>query len=95
MQVEVRHEATDSRYTLRVDGVSVGLADYALRGEDIVFLHTEVDPAHRHHGLGETLVQGALDDARLRFRGHIVPVCPFVADFVDTHPDYQELLAAS
>ncbi|NQX11779.1 N-acetyltransferase [Microbacteriaceae bacterium VKM Ac-2855] len=92
---EVRHEAEDSRYTLWVDGSYVGLADYALRGDDVVFLHTEIDPAHRHEGLGATLVQAALDDAHRRFAGAIVPVCPFVAEFIEEHPDYQELLATS
>lgn len=90
---EVRHDQDGSRYTLWVDGENVGLADYAVRGGDVVFLHTEIAPAHRHEGLGEMLVGGALDDAHRRFGPRIVPACPFVAEFIAEHPDYQELLA--
>lgn len=93
MRSEVRHEAEKTRYTLWVDGDYVGLAEYTVRGDDVVFVHTEIDPAHRHEGLGATLVEGALDDAHERFGGHIVPACPFVAEFIHEHPDYQELLA--
>jgi len=94
MTSEVRHDEDESRYTLWVDGENVGVADYAVRGADIVFLHTEIAPEHRHEGLGDRLVEAALDDARERFGGHIVPTCPFVAEFIAAHPDYQELLAS-
>ncbi|MBF4461518.1 MULTISPECIES: GNAT family N-acetyltransferase [unclassified Rathayibacter] len=94
MTSEVRHDEDRSRYTLWVDGEAVGLADYARRGADVVFLHTEIAPARRHEGLGDTLVGAALDDAHERFGAHIVPACPFVAEFIAEHPDYQELLAS-
>ena len=60
---EVRHDEDSSRYTLWLDGETVGVADYAVRGRDVVFLHTEIAPEHRHEGLGETLVEAALDVA--------------------------------
>ncbi|KZX20613.1 GNAT family N-acetyltransferase [Rathayibacter tanaceti] len=94
MVSEVRHDADGSRYTLWVDGENVGIADYAVRAGDIVFLHTEIAPEHRDAGLGATLVEAALDDAHERFGSRIVPACPFVADFIAGHPDYQELLAS-
>ncbi|MCM6762161.1 N-acetyltransferase [Rathayibacter sp. ZW T2_19] len=94
MTSEVRHDEDESRYTLWVDGENVGVADYAIRGSDIVFLHTEIAPEHRHEGLGDRLVEAALDDAHQRFGGRIVPTCPFVAEFIAAHPDYQELLAS-
>jgi uncharacterized protein len=54
--------------------------------------HTVIDPARRRQGLGAELVRGALDD--LRRRGHrVVPSCWFVAEFIDDHPDYVDLLA--
>lgn len=90
---EVRHDEDGSRYTLWVDGENVGLADYAVRGCDIIFVHTEIAPKHRHEGLSDRLVEAALDDAHARFGAHIVPACPFVAEFIAEHPDYQELVA--
>jgi predicted GNAT family acetyltransferase len=90
--VEVRHDADASRYELLVDDVLTGVADYEDDGDALVFFHTEVDPGRRGKGLGGALVQGALDDVRRNGRA-IVARCPFVAHFVDEHPEYRDLLA--
>jgi predicted GNAT family acetyltransferase len=89
---EVVHDADHARYVLRVDGEVVGVADYRDRGDALVFHHTEIDRARRGHHLGATLVRGALDDIRVRSRV-VVPTCWFVADFVERHPAYRDLLA--
>lgn len=34
----------DGKYTIAVEGKTVGLADFADRGEQRVFYHTEIDP---------------------------------------------------
>jgi hypothetical protein len=88
----VHHEPERSRYELVVDGTVVGVADYRRDGDTWVFPHTEIDPARRGQGLGAELVQGALDDVR-REGGRVVPRCWYVAEFIDGHPDYQDLVA--
>ena len=93
MATEVNHEPERSRYVLLVDGARTGLIDYRTDDGTIVMTHTEVDPAKRRAGLGATLVQGALDDVR-RSDSRVVPACPFVASWIDDHPDYQDLLAS-
>lgn len=90
---EVSHEPERTRYVLRVGADVAGVADYRDRGDALVFHHTEIDPRRRGHGLGSVLVRAALDDVRARGRA-IVPTCWFVAEFVDLHPDYADLLAA-
>lgn len=92
MTTEVLHEPDRSRYLLKTDGAVAGVADYTDRGDALVFHHTEIDRARRGHGLGSVLVRGALDDVRARGR-RVVPTCWFVAEFVDLHPDYADLLA--
>lgn len=92
MTTDVRHDAVRSRYELLLDGAVVGVADYRDRGDALVFDHTEIDPARRGHGFGARLVQAALDDVRANGRT-IVPTCWFVAEFVDHHPDYADLVA--
>ena len=84
---------SSSRYLLLDDGAVVGVADYRDRGDALVFHHTEIDRARRGHGLGAILVRGALDDVAARGRT-IVPTCWFVAEFLDVHPDYADLIAA-
>lgn len=92
MATEVRHAPEDSRYEILQDGRVVGIAEYVDRGEVLVFHHTEIDSALRGNGLGEELVAAALDDVRARGRT-ITPTCWFVAQFVDEHDAYRDLLA--
>ncbi len=93
MPTEVRHDPGRSRYEIAIDGRVVGIAEYRERGGVMVFHHTEIEPARRGTGLGEALVRDALDDVRRR-GGTIVARCWFVAQFVDEHPEYGDLLAA-
>jgi predicted GNAT family acetyltransferase len=93
MEHEVRRNDADGRYELLVDGELVGIADFSLRGETVVMPHTEIAAARRSQGLGDILVQGALDDIRSAGRT-VVPACWFVAQFIDGHPDYAPLRAA-
>ncbi|MEY2420586.1 MAG: uncharacterized protein QOI95_653 [Acidimicrobiaceae bacterium] len=88
---EVRDNPDRSRYELLVDGELVGIADYRIRGDVIVIPHTEIDHTKRGNGLGAILVKGALDDVRTTGRT-VVPQCWYVAEFIDEHADYQDLL---
>jgi predicted GNAT family acetyltransferase len=89
----VRRNPERSRYELLVDGELVGVADYHIDGSRWTFPHTAITPSRRGQGLGAELVQAALDDVR-RSGGTVVPLCWYVAEFIDTHPDYGDLLAA-
>jgi uncharacterized protein len=80
-----------SRYELRLGGLLIGVAAYRRRDGRIAFVHTTVDASCEGHGFGSRLVAAALDDAR-RQGLEIVPLCPFVAHYVETHPEYQELV---
>jgi uncharacterized protein len=91
--IEVTRNDELSRYEIRVDGAVVGFSDYRLRGDRQVFVHTEIDPAFRGRDLAATLVQEALDDARRNGR-RVVPRCPYVAEFIDEHPEYADLVGA-
>jgi hypothetical protein len=91
MTTTVRDAPERSRYEILVDGELVGIADYEDAGETRVFPHTFVEPAWRGRGLAEELVRSALDDVRASGR-RIVPACWYVAQFVDRHPAYADLL---
>lgn len=91
MSIEVIHHPDVNRYLILEDGVQVGLAAYRRTEDAIDIVHTEIDPAHGGKGLGGKLVQGMLDQIRAE-AGTIIPSCPFVASWVDKHPDYEDLL---
>lgn len=91
MDVTVTDNPDAARYEITVDGERAGFVTYRQSPGVITFLHAEVHPSRERRGLGSQLVRGALDDARAR--GLTVrPVCPFVAWFIETHKDYQDLL---
>jgi predicted GNAT family acetyltransferase len=93
VQSEVRNNAERSRYELVVDAEVVGVAEYRQQGETLVFPHTHVKASLRGRGMGARLVQAALDDVRARGQ-RVVPRCWYVAEFIDAHPEYRDLLAA-
>ena len=86
MEPRVIDDPEELRYELWLGTQLAGEIRYT-REEDgtVVLVHTEVDPAHKGEGLGNVLVQGALDD--LRERGLVYRVvCPFVAAYLRRHP---------
>ncbi len=91
MTAEVHDNPEQLRYDIVVDGNVGGFAQYARRGNRIIFVHTEVDDAYEGQGLGSKLVQGALDDARARGLS-VVPLCPFVERYIQRHPEYDDLV---
>jgi predicted GNAT family acetyltransferase len=93
MATVVRDNEQAARFELVVDGELIGIADYRLRGDQMVMPHTEITPRRRGQGFGDVLVQGALDQIRPTGRT-VIPSCWFVAQFIDTHPEYRDLLAA-
>jgi len=92
MAVAITHQPDRSRYELRVDDELIGIADYVVRDGRVVFPHTEILPTHRGRGFAALLVRYALDDVRRSGRS-VVASCWYVADFIDEHPEYRDLVA--
>lgn len=91
----VTRNDADSRYEGRIGGDDVAVIEFRRRDTDtpvVVMTHTEVPDSMRGQGVGGQLVQKALDDVRTRGEA-VVATCPFVASWVEEHPDYQDLLA--
>ena len=86
----MRHDEERTRYELLADDEVIGVAEYHLDGDVLVFPHTEIQPAHRGRGLGEVLVRAAMDDVRSTGK-LVVPICWYVRDFLDKNADYADL----
>jgi uncharacterized protein len=80
----------DGRYTIAVDGKTVGLADFADRDNQRVFYHTEIDPAYGGRGLATILIEEALNEARGEGK-RIVPVCSMVVTVLKKHPEFDDI----
>jgi predicted GNAT family acetyltransferase len=88
---EVRDNAELHRFELAVDG-RTAFSQYKLVPGTITFMHTEVPKELEGHGIGSKLVRGELEVARARGL-KVVARCPFVAAYVEKHPEFQDLLA--
>lgn len=89
-EIVIRHNAALSRFEADVDG-RLSVADYQLRGADMIMTHTFVPPELRGQGIAEKLVRVALEYARTE-RLRVVPACSYVDVFIKRHPEFHPLL---
>jgi predicted GNAT family acetyltransferase len=90
MTESVRDNPQRNRFEL---ATPAGLAYANYRRDDTVIMitHTEVPRALEGRGVGSRLVAGMLDLIRPEGRT-VVPMCSFVSHFINTHPDYADLV---
>ena len=88
----VVHNEAAHQFEVTVDG-KMAFLTYRLppAGGSITFLHTEVPQEMEGHGIGSQLARAGLDYARDR-QLSVVPLCPFVAEYVRRHPQYLEFV---
>ena len=89
---QLAHEPDAKRYTLTIDGHLAALADYAVNGNSISFHHTYTQPALRGKGYAAELVAFAIDDVEKTSTRRVVPMCWYVAQWFDEHPERAALL---
>ncbi|HUQ60321.1 GNAT family N-acetyltransferase [Lentzea sp.] len=84
----VTNNEAESRYEIHVDGALAGFLEYRTIGDTVALVHTEVGEEYGGQGLGGELAKFALDDAQAR-GVKVSPTCPFVAKYIDKHPEYR------
>lgn len=84
------HEA---RFEIQLDRELAGFLLYRRHPTQIALLHTEIFPTFQGRGLASQLIGFVLDTARERGL-EVLPVCPFVQDYIGKHPDYLDLVPA-
>jgi uncharacterized protein len=89
--VVVADDPMASRYEARIDGKLVGVSEYELTDDTIVFLHTVVAEQYEGRGVGGAIARYALDDARARGL-HVRALCPFIRGWMERHPQYSDLI---
>ena len=89
--VAVVDSPDEQRYEILADGELAGFAEYRPRPGRLVFTHTETLPGFEGNGVGSRLAATALDAVRRR-GWRAVPQCPFIAAYIDRHPELVDLV---
>lgn len=92
MSTEIRNEPDNNRYALLIDGQLAAVADYRINDESISIHRTFTQPSHRGQGLAAQVVEYAVDDIEQNSSRRIVPMCWYVADWFERHPERAALL---
>jgi uncharacterized protein len=91
MSITVSNVPDKGRWEAREGETLAGLAAYRKADDLVIFTHTVVEDDFAGRGVGSSLARAALDAAReqgLRVR----PDCPFIAEWISRHPDYDDLV---
>jgi predicted GNAT family acetyltransferase len=87
----VRDHPTKNRFELEVEG-HVAISEYVRTPGVVKFIHTDVPKELGGKGVGSQLAKGALDLVRAS-GDKVIAQCPFIAAYIDKHPEYKDLLA--
>ncbi len=90
-QFEISDNTAEGRFEARIDGALAGVAQYLRAPGVLAVTHTEVEPAYEGRGVGGALAHHILESAQ-EAGEKVAPVCPFVANWIRRHPDYQPLV---
>jgi predicted GNAT family acetyltransferase len=90
-ELAVRDNPDRHRFEIDLRDGTFAIAEYTLPQGKIMFTHTEVPPAHEGEGIASSMIRFALDEARRRGL-KVIPICPFVAAYMQKHAEVQDLL---
>jgi predicted GNAT family acetyltransferase len=91
METSVVDNPHASRFELHVDGEMAGWLAYERTADDVSFTELHTDLSRAGQGLGLVLVRQALDAVSAAGLS-VLPVCPFVRDFIQRHPVYLDVV---
>jgi hypothetical protein len=89
----VVHNASKQRFEVDTDG-QLSVLEYRFKNHRLFLTHTKVPRALERQGLGTKLAHAALEYARQNGLA-VVAICPFVKEYVDSHPEYHSLVTTS
>ena len=93
MDASVVDNRQAGRFELRVDGAAAGFLTYERHDGRVTLTDITTDLRRAGQGLGLILVRKVLDAIGAE-GGSVLPVCPFVRDFIHRHPVYLDLVPA-
>ena len=92
-ELQFADEKNASRYTLHKGSDLVSVLDYRDDGRTIALTRAYTIPTFRGHGYAGELVERVVDDLERRGDRVVSPVCWYVADWFEAHPDRAGIVA--
>lgn len=89
--IRVIHNEPTHRFEIHIDDETAVLT-YRRAGDTITFIHTRVPNGIGRHGIGSELVRTGLEYAKSQGL-KVMPLCPFAAAYIRSHPEYSDLVA--
>ncbi len=90
VDLQVEHNEAARQFEVKM-GESIALLQYLLHDHEIVFVHTGVPPQFEGKGIGGRLAKAGLEYAKAKGLA-VVPRCPFIAKYIEKHPEYAGLV---
>lgn len=92
-KIEHKHGENQGAFYLFIEGKEAGEIEYLhTRTGSMIIVHTGVREGYEGQGLGQILVEKAVEFARQEgFK--VVPQCPFAAAIIRKNPELQDVLA--
>jgi len=79
-----------NRFETEIDGYKA-FVEYTVKPDILVLTHTEVDKALAGKGVGSEMIEAVL--LQMELRGlKAIPECPFIAKYIDRHPEWKSIL---
>lgn len=91
MEYTIVHNTERERFEVHVGEVTGAYTEYMDVGTRRIFDHTVTHDRFQGQGLASALIRHALDTTRGEGR-QITTSCAFVAQFVQEHPEYEDLV---
>lgn len=86
-----KNNEAESQFEVEVDG-ETAFIEYYTKDKKLFLTHTEVPVAFRGQGAAASLVESTLKYARENGLT-VVPLCSYVANYVNNHPEWASVLS--
>jgi predicted GNAT family acetyltransferase len=86
------NETDAHRYVMRDGSTLLAVLDYASNGSAISFTRAFTSPEFRGRGYAADITQYAVDDVEKTTDLRVIPMCWYVGEWFDKHPERADLL---
>ena len=90
--MEFEHDVARRRYLGRIDRDVICSLDYAENGDVVSMTRTFTNPPYRGHGYAAEITAHAVQEVAAAGK-RVRPMCWYVAQWFDEHPEQAHLLA--